>query len=66
MPITNTHSFRVAEHLAARLAVKKRLHHVALSQNTDEVVMPCEAFWNDSDEYALEMFENLKKQLESL
>jgi hypothetical protein len=53
----NTQSFRIAERLAARLAVKKRLHAVAMAQGKDEVVMPCEAFWNHGDEAALAAFE---------
>jgi hypothetical protein len=59
----DTQSFRIAERLAARLAVKKRLHAVAIAQGQDEVVMPCEAFWNAGDEAALAAFELHMNQL---
>lgn len=59
----HTQSFRVAETLAARLLVKKRIHAVAMAQGRDEVVMPCEAFWNEGDEAALALFENHMNQL---
>ena len=60
---TATQSFRIAERLAARLAVKKRLHAVAMAQGKDEVVMPYEAFWNAGDEAALAAFELHMNQL---
>jgi len=59
----DTQSFCVAERLAARLAVKKRLHAVAIAQGKEEVVMPCEAFWNQGDEAALAAFELHMNQL---
>lgn len=60
---TATQSFRIAERLASRLAVKKRLHAVAMAQGKDEVVMPCDAFWNAGDEAALAAFELHMNQL---
>jgi hypothetical protein len=60
---SKTASFKIAERLAARLAVKKRLHAVAIAQGKDEVIMPCEAFWNASDEAALAAFELHMNQL---
>lgn len=60
---TDTQSFRIAERLAVRLAVKKRIHAIAMSQGKDEVVMPCEAFWNAGDDAALAAFELHMNQL---
>jgi hypothetical protein len=59
----DTQSFRIAERLAARLATKKKIHTIAMSQGVNEVVMECEFFWNDSDEAALAAFELHMNQL---
>ena len=58
-----TASFRIAERLAARLALKKKFHAIALAEDKNEVVMSCDLFWNAGDEAALEAFEVHMNQL---